>query len=213
VDLQYFRLERNRGSVPPGKREPQAGVASGLSNSASRRTINAGGDAVEVAAPNIEPAAKGKAGESLPGSKSVATAEADARNWGDPGNSCRTNYESQAGKTPQRQEGVTDETQEVGLAHSTQRQGASPEAGEGANTLTQPPQATGPERKSEQDWQTFLRAIADKALTWKGFNRLLSRFEVPQPHIGESNARRQPCQLELSFFDRVASFLTRLQIS
>jgi RNA-directed DNA polymerase len=163
VDLHYFRLQRNQGSVPPEKREPQAGVASGLSNSASRRTINASGDAVEVAAPNIEMAAKGEAVESLPGSKSVANAEADARNWGDPERSCRTNYESQAGKTPQRQEAGTEDVQEVGLAHSTQQQGASPEAEEGANTLTQPTQATGPERMSEQDWQTFLRAIADKA--------------------------------------------------
>jgi len=163
VDLQYYRLQRKRGSVPPGKREPQAGVASGLSNSASRRTINAGGDAVEVAAPNIETAGTGKAVESLPGSKSVANAQADARNWGDPERPCRTNCESQAGKTPQRQEVATDNVQEVGLVHSTQPQGQSPEAGEGANTLTQPLQATGPERMSEQDWQTFLRAIADKA--------------------------------------------------
>src|SRR5215207_7110157 len=152
VDLHYFRLERKRGSVPPGKREPQAGVASGLSNSASKRTINAGGDAVEVAAPNIEAAAKGKAVENLPGSKSVATAEADARNWGGPERSCRTNCESQAGKTPQRQEAATDDAQGFGLAYSTQQQGASLEVGEGANTLTQPTQATGPERMSEQDW-------------------------------------------------------------
>jgi hypothetical protein len=55
------------------------------------------------------------------------------------------------------------------------------------------------------------RRSQKRSLTWKAFNRLLSRFEVPQPHIVESNARRQPCQLELSFFDRVASFLTRLR--
>lgn len=163
MDLHYYRLQRNRGSVPPGKREPQAGVASGLSNTASRRTINAGGDAVEVAVPNIAAAVKGKAVESPPGSKSVANAEADARNWGDPERSCRTNCESQAGKTPQRQEAETEDVQGVGLACSTQQQGASPEAGEEANTLTQPTQATSPERRSEQDWQTFLGAIADKA--------------------------------------------------
>src|SRR5262249_54987358 len=49
------------------------------------------------------------------------------------------------------------------LAHSTSPQGASLEAREGANTLTQPSQATGPERMSETDWRTFLRAIAEKA--------------------------------------------------
>jgi group II intron reverse transcriptase/maturase len=49
------------------------------------------------------------------------------------------------------------------LAHSIQQQGASPEAGEGANKSTQPAQATSPVRTTESDWQTFLRAIAEKA--------------------------------------------------
>jgi group II intron reverse transcriptase/maturase len=49
------------------------------------------------------------------------------------------------------------------LAHTIPRQGASPDSGEGANTLTQSAQATRTERTSEQDWQTFLRAIAEKA--------------------------------------------------
>jgi group II intron reverse transcriptase/maturase len=49
------------------------------------------------------------------------------------------------------------------LAQYIQRQGASPEAGEGANKSTQPAQATSPVRTTENDWQTFLRAIAEKA--------------------------------------------------
>jgi len=54
------------------------------------------------------------------------------------------------------------------------------------------------------------RRSQKKSLTWKAFNRLLTRFEVPQPHIVECNEPSRPCQLELSLFDRVASFLTRL---
>jgi group II intron reverse transcriptase/maturase len=54
------------------------------------------------------------------------------------------------------------------LAHSSQQQGASPEAGEGdTNKSTQSAQATRTVRTTEQDWQTFLRAIAEKAHTDK----------------------------------------------
>ena len=49
------------------------------------------------------------------------------------------------------------------MAHSIPLQGASPEAEQGANRVTQSAQATRTERTSEQDWQTFLRAIAEKA--------------------------------------------------
>src|SRR5512132_273035 len=163
VDLQYFRLKEPPRSVPPGTSEPQAGVASGLSNSAPKPS-NADGNDVGVSAPKIDVTAKGEGTESLPGSKSVAHLEGSTRNWGVPEGSCRTNFESQAGKAVQRQGGQSeDHTQGIGLAHSTWPQSDNSEAREGVNTLTQPPQATGPERKSEQDWQTFLRAIANKA--------------------------------------------------
>jgi group II intron reverse transcriptase/maturase len=56
---------------------------------------------------------------------------------------------------------------EVGLAHSSQQQGASPQAGEGANRSTQSAQATRTVRTTEEIWQTFLRAIAEKAYTDK----------------------------------------------
>jgi group II intron reverse transcriptase/maturase len=49
------------------------------------------------------------------------------------------------------------------LAHSIRPQDQSPEAGEGANRTTQTAQVTSAERTSEQDWQTFLRSIAEKA--------------------------------------------------
>ena len=43
------------------------------------------------------------------------------------------------------------------------RKAQSPEAGEGADRLTQSAQATSAVRTTETDWQTFLRAIAEKA--------------------------------------------------
>jgi group II intron reverse transcriptase/maturase len=45
-----------------------------------------------------------------------------------------------------------------------------------------------------------------KSLTWAAFNRLLIRFDVPRPHIIESNDRGRPRQQEFSLFERIASF-------
>jgi len=162
VDLHYFRLKRKPRSVPPGTREPQAGDASGLSNPASKLS-DADGDVVDKTGSTMEAAVKGEAAEGLPGSKNVAHAEGDARNWGEPEDSCRTNCECQAGKATQRQEGRPEGSQGVGLAHSTSKQDGSPETREGVNTLTQLTKETGPEGMSETDWQTYLRAIAEKA--------------------------------------------------
>jgi len=164
-DLWFFRLERPTRSVPREKREPQAGPATRLSDSASKG-FNASGEGVNLPAPNTKPTVQGEVGEGLPGSKSVASAEGGTRNRGGPECTCRTNCESQAGRAAQRQE-APSRASGVGLAHSTQRQGNSPEAGEGANRSTRPAQATSPERMSENDWQTFLRAIAEKAHTDK----------------------------------------------
>jgi RNA-directed DNA polymerase len=97
-----------------------------------------------------------------PGSESVARAEGSIRNRGGPESTCRTNNESQAGRASQRQGAASGEPG-VGLAHSIPPQGTSPQAEEGANRVTQSAQATRTERTSEQDWQTFLRAIAEKA--------------------------------------------------
>ena len=163
VDLWCHRVERPSSSVSRDKREPQVGPASCQSNSASKER-NASGDGVSLPEPNTATAAEGEGVEGLPGSKSVARVEADARNRGGPESPCRTNCEGQAGRAAQRQE-APPESPGVGLAHSIQRQGASPEAGEGANKSTQPAQATSAVRTTEQDWQTFLRAIAEKAFT------------------------------------------------
>jgi len=98
----------------------------------------------------------------LPGSKSVASEEGNTRNEGDPASPCRTNYEGQAGRERQRQEAASGPPG-VGLTHNIQLQEVSQEAEEGVNRTTQSAQATRTVRVTEQDWQTFLRAIAEKA--------------------------------------------------
>ena len=161
VDLWYFRKERPLRSVPTAKREPQAGPASGLSDSASRGS-HASGQGVLMSESNTESPGKGEGEGGLPRSESVARAEGGAQNRGGPGSPCRTNYEGQAGRAAQRQE-ASSGTPGIGSAHSSPLQGVSPEVGEGANKSTQSAQATRTVRTTEQDWQTFLRAIAEKA--------------------------------------------------
>ena len=161
VDLWFYRVKRPTGGVPREKREPQAGPASCLSDSASKLS-NASGESVIPAEPKTDTTVTGEGVEGLPGSKSVARAEGNTRNEGDPERPCRTNCEGQAGREAQRQEASPDDLG-VGLAHSTQRQGIYLEAGEGVNRETQSAQATSAVRTTDQDWQTFLRAIAEKA--------------------------------------------------
>ena len=132
--------ERLSRSVSTAKREPQAGPASSLSNSASRGS-QASGQGVLISESNTEPPVKGEGGEGLPGSESVARAEGSTWNEGVPDGPFRTNCEGQAGREAQTQRSASW-LSGVGLAHSSQRQGASPEAGEGANTQTKLTQAT-----------------------------------------------------------------------
>src|SRR5712672_2181322 len=98
VDLLYFRFKRQTRSVSGEKREPQAGAASRLSNSALKEQC-ASGDSVSLPEPKTKTPVEGESVEGLPGSKSVARTEADARNRGGPESPCRTNCESQAGRT------------------------------------------------------------------------------------------------------------------
>jgi hypothetical protein len=157
VDLWFHRVKRPSRSVPREKREPQAGPASCLSNSASK-VLAASGDGVCIPEPKTETPDSGEGVEGLPGSESVARAEGGARNRGGPESPCRTNCEGQAGREAQRQEASPD-APGVGLAHSIPQQGVSSEAGEGANKSTQSAQATSAVRTTERDWPTFLRAI------------------------------------------------------
>ena len=158
VDLWYYRDERPSRSVSRDKREPQVGPASRLSDSASI-VQEASGDGVCLPEPNTKMAAQGKAIEGLPGSKSVARAEGDARNRGGPERSRRTNCASQAGMPFQRQGEAVEAVWGVGSASSRSWQGASHEMAEGVDNLTKSTQATSSVRSTEPNWQTFLRAI------------------------------------------------------
>ena len=113
--------------------------------------------------PNTGMTVRGEVRLSQPGSESVARVEGNTRNWGGPEGPCRTNYEGQAGKASQLKEGAPEDLPGVRSVHSTPWQGASPDTVEGNDTLTQSAQATGPVRMTGNDWQTFLRAIAEKA--------------------------------------------------
>jgi len=129
--------------------------------------------------------AVGEGDTGLPGSKSVARAEGDTRNRGGPKHSGRSNCESQAGTTTQRQ-GVSSGDSGVGSAHNRLLQGQSPEATEGADMSMPPAQGTSTVRTTEKDWQTFLRALAVKG---DGNGGLASRNSV------WSNGRWISCDL------------------
>src|SRR5947208_8295784 len=102
VDLWYYRDERPSRSVSREKREPQAGPASRLSNSASK-VQDASGDGVYLPEPNTETPERGEGVEGLPGSKSVARDEGSTRNEGGLELSRCTNCASQAGRLIRRQ--------------------------------------------------------------------------------------------------------------
>jgi hypothetical protein len=46
-----------------------------------------------------------------------------------------------------------------------------------------------------------------RSLSWGAFNRLLTRFQIPLPRIVEKREDGVPCQLELSFCQRLLDFL------
>ena len=46
-----------------------------------------------------------------------------------------------------------------------------------------------------------------KSMTWPTFKRMLERFQVPRPRIVEKNNQKMPCQMELSFCQRIMGFL------
>src|SRR6266478_2438131 len=156
--------EQLLGGVHRELHGPQAGVAPRLSNPASKPAA-AGEDAVLSAELKTASAASGEARADLPGSKSVAREERTVRNQGDPVISRRTNYEDQAGRNAQRQEGRAEGKPGVGSLHSSagQPQGIGADVREGGDRTTQSAQATSAVRMTGQSWPTFLRAIADKA--------------------------------------------------
>jgi len=152
--------EQLDGSVHREKYGPQVGVTPGLSNSASKHTQDAGGDAVLSAGTQHEPERKGEVRDNLSGSKSVARMEGEARNLGGPGHSRRTNYESQAGRAAQRQEERSEDDPEVRSTHSRNPKGESSIGTEGVDTFTRSAKETSCVRKTRQSWPTSLRARA-----------------------------------------------------
>jgi hypothetical protein len=140
-ELWLLRVERPLRSVPRKKREPQAGPASRLSNSASK-VQDASGDGVCLPEPNTETSETGEGVEGLPGSKSVARDEGSTRNEGCLELSRRTNCASQAGRPIRRQGELAKAVRGVGLARSRSWQGRCPEMTEGADSLTKSTQAT-----------------------------------------------------------------------
>jgi hypothetical protein len=159
-ELWFFRNEQLSRSVPREKREPQAGVASCLSNTASKE-LSASGDGFCLPEPKTEATATGEVAEGLPGSKSVARAKGNTRNEGGLKLSRRTNYASQAGIATRRQGALVKAVWGVGSARCRSLQGESPEVTEGADDLAKSTQATSSVRLTEQNWQTFLWAIDD----------------------------------------------------
>ncbi len=115
--------------------------------------------------PNTSQSATGEGRLGLPGSKSVACEQRAVRNLGHPVHSRRTNYESQAGKLPQRQEAVAEGEPGIRLTHSSSEQllPVGADSSQGVNVTSQPAKETGAVRATENPWPTSLRAIARKA--------------------------------------------------
>ena len=158
VNIAFDRVERPSRSVPREKREPQAGVASGLSNSASK-VQTAGGDVVCLTEPNRKATASGEVVDHLPGSKSVARVEGDTRNWGGPSASRHSNYESQPGKLDQPKEGEPRGLKEGSRIHEY-KCGAGDESGprKGMDGSAKRAQETRTVRLTENPWPTSLLA-------------------------------------------------------
>lgn len=161
-----------------GTSQAVSGSRTPLKPSSLETVQQAGGDAVASAEPNTEAIAQGEIAGDLPGSKRMAREERADGNLGDPEKSRRANYGSQSGRSTQRQEESSDASPGVRSVHSSQRQ-----AGEGADTITQPAQDSSAVRTTAQSWSTSLRAIANKAVQNKthrfgGLYRLLNQANL-----------------------------------
>ena len=174
------------GSVHREIHEPQAGVAPRLSNPASKQR-DAGEDDVCRSALNTVRAARGEALTGLPGSQSVAHEPDTVWKHGGPAIPHRTNCEGQVGREVQRQEGRIEGKPGVGSLHSNPGQSLQDgtDVGEGGDRTTQSAQATSAARMAGESWQTFLRAIADKAR--KAPNH---RFGDLYRHLNERSLRQ-----------------------
>ena len=166
-----------------GNSQAASGGRTPLKQFSPETVRHAGGDGVILPEPNKEETVEGEVSRNLPGSQSVAREEQTVRNLGGPADPRRTNCGSQAGKSDQRQEGSSQGQQGFRSAHSSQRQGASPDAGQGVDTTPQPTQETSSVRTTGTSWRTSLRAIANKAVQdrthrFGGLYRLLNEANL-----------------------------------
>jgi hypothetical protein len=128
-------VERTAGGVHKDTRGPQTGVASGLSNPASKQPTQTERGFVATES-KTSPSTRGEDVPGLPGSESVARAENVKRNLGGPTDSRPTNYGYGAGRNRQRQEAGSEGTSGVRSVRSSLEQGPhGPDSGEGTDTL------------------------------------------------------------------------------
>ena len=142
-----------------GNSQAASGGRTPLKQFSPETVRHAGGDGVILPEPNKEETVEGEVSRNLPGSQSVAREEQTVRNLGGPADPRRANYGSQAGRSDQRQEGSSSSQQGFRSIHSSQRQGASPDAGQGVDTPPQPAQETSPVRTTGASWRTSLLAM------------------------------------------------------
>ena len=141
--------ERTAGGVHRDRSRPQAGVASGLSYSASKRST-ADGEGVILPEPNTSAPVTGEGVSDLPGSKRVAWTASVEHNLGGPRSSCRSNYGNQAGRGVQRQGVLPEEVSGVRCVHRSREQDPwGPDPGEGTHSAMRSAQETSPVRLTD----------------------------------------------------------------
>jgi len=133
--LKGNEAERTAGGVHKDTHGPQTGVASGLSNPASKHSMQTGRGSAPTE-PKTSMSVKGEGMPGLPGSESVARAENVKRNLGGPTDSRSTNYGYEAGRRWQRQEAGSEGTSGFRSVHSSLEKGPhGPDSGEGTDTM------------------------------------------------------------------------------
>jgi hypothetical protein len=137
ADLSFADVSRTTSrKQPQGTSQAASGSRTPLEQFSLETMQHAGGDAVELAEPNTEAADNGEDAGDLPGSENVAREERAGGNLGGPEESRRANYGSQSRRPVQRQEERDEAHPGVRSAHSSRKQGASPDSGQGVDTST-----------------------------------------------------------------------------
>src|SRR5258708_4564814 len=160
----------NCGKQTQGDSQAASGSRTPLKQSSLETVRHAGGDGVASPEPNKEQTVTGEVCGSLPGSKSVAR---ESTHEVEPGRPCcfpTRQLRAPSGRGVQRQEARSEESQGVRSVRSNQGQprASGADAGEGADTTTQPAKETSAVRTTDSSWRTSLRAITNKATQDKG---------------------------------------------